>query len=104
MQRRRGVEAHREKLEKDKKMRFAAVALPALLFASAAGAQTDASSNGAANGSNSQTQRSAEGAGDDATDPDRRICRRVETNTGSRVPHRLVCMTRAQWQAQRRQN
>jgi hypothetical protein len=28
---------------------------------------------------------------------DRQICRRVDTNTGSRVPHRRVCMTEREW-------
>ena len=37
-------------------------------------------------------------------DPDRRVCRRIETNTGSRVPHRLVCMTVREWRAFNRQN
>ena len=32
-----------------------------------------------------------------ANDPNRRICRRVETNTGSRVPFRTVCLTERQW-------
>ena len=30
-------------------------------------------------------------------DPERQICRRIETNTGSRVPHRRVCMTEREW-------
>ena len=85
-------------------MKFAAIALPALLFASAAGAQTDSSPSSSSNGSSAQAERTGEAGSEDATDPNRRICRRVETNTGSRVPHRLVCMTQRQWQAQRRQN
>ena len=29
---------------------------------------------------------------------ERRICRRVETNTGSRVPFRTLCLTERQWE------
>lgn len=85
-------------------MKFAAVALPALLFASAAGAEVAGSSTASATDASSQSERSAEAEGGNASDPNRRICRRVETNTGSRVPHRLVCMTQRQWQAQSRRN
>jgi hypothetical protein len=85
-------------------MKFAAFALPALIFASAAGAQVDSTSSSSPNGTSAQTERNAGNGSEDATDPDRRICRRIEVNTGSRVPHRLVCMTQRQWQAQRRQN
>ena len=35
---------------------------------------------------------------------ERRICRRVETNTGSRVPWRRVCMTERQWRVYNRHN
>ena len=34
---------------------------------------------------------------------ERRICRRVETNTGSRVPFRRLCLTEREWEAYRRQ-
>ena len=40
-------------------------------------------------------------AGDDA---ERQICRRVDTNTGSRVPWRRLCMTEREWRVYNRQD
>jgi len=37
-------------------------------------------------------------------DSERQICRRIETNTGSRVPWRRVCMTEREWRIFNRQN
>ena len=37
-------------------------------------------------------------------DGELQICRRVETNKGSRVPWRRLCMTERQWRAYDRQN
>ena len=37
-------------------------------------------------------------------DGERQICRRVDINTGSRVPWRRLCMTERQWRAYNRQN
>ena len=83
-------------------MKVAIVALPALLFASAAAAQVDTSSSG--NGSsNSEGTRGSESRADDNSE-ERRICRRVDTNTGSRVPFRRVCMTEREWRAQERRD
>lgn len=62
--------------------------------------------NDSTTGNQSETQTSApEGtaAGSESadaetpSDPNRRICRRVETNTGSRVPFRTICLTERQW-------
>jgi hypothetical protein len=35
-------------------------------------------------------------------DGERQICRRVETNTGSRVPWRRLCMTEREWRVYNR--
>jgi|RhiMethySRZTD1v2_1073278.scaffolds.fasta_scaffold2817307_1 hypothetical protein len=35
---------------------------------------------------------------------ERRICRRVETPTGSRMPYRRMCMTADQWRSFNRNN
>lgn len=84
-------------------MKFLAVALPALLFASAAsGAELDSSSATGAEAAASAESSAAEAPSADAED--RQICRRIETNTGSRVPHRRVCMTEREWRAFNRQN
>ena len=44
---------------------------------------------------------SASGEGDGT---ERRICRRVETATGSRMSYRRICMTADQWRNFNRQN
>jgi len=77
-------------------MKFLAVALPALLLVStaASGAELDASS-GTAN-AEATTPAAPAGQTEEAAD-DRQICRRIETNTGSRVPFRRVCMTEREW-------
>jgi long-subunit fatty acid transport protein len=85
------------------KMKFLAVALPALLFASAAsGAELDSSSTTGAEAATSAESSTADTPAADADD--RQICRRIETNTGSRVPFRRVCMTEREWRAYNRQN
>jgi hypothetical protein len=84
-------------------MKFLAVALPALFLASAAtGAELDASSSAAGAQSGTPVEQSTTAETEAAED--RQICRRIETNTGSRVPHRRVCMTEREWQAFNRQN
>lgn len=84
-------------------MKFLAVALPALLLVStaASGAELDASSDTP----NTEATAPAEQAGQtEEAAEDRQICRRVETNTGSRVPFRRLCMTEREWRAYNRQN
>ena len=85
-------------------MKFFAVALPALFLASAASAQLDGSSSAGGAETAAPAEPSAAASTDQAGSEDRQICRRIETNTGSRVPHRRVCMTEREWQAFNRQN
>ena len=85
-------------------MKFVVVALPALFLASAASAQLDGSSSAAGTETPAPPESTAAASTDRADSEDRQICRRVETNTGSRVPHRRVCMTEREWQAFNRQN
>ena len=77
---------------------FAVVISGLLLVSPAVASDTNTNTN--------QTQApAAEANGDAGTgtqtaedqDPNRRICRRIETNTGSRVPFRTVCLTARQW-------
>ena len=85
-------------------MKLVVVALPALFLASAASAQLDGSSSAAGAASAAPAETSAAASTDQADSEDRQICRRIETNTGSRVPHRRVCMTEAEWRVFNRQN
>lgn len=85
-------------------MKLLAVALPALFLAGAAVAQSEAP----APTPSEQTTESTAGGGaqgeaqaETPADPNRRVCRRVETNTGSRVPFRTICLTERQWQTYR---
>ena len=77
-------------------MRALAVVISGLLLATPAFAQPtgDASSNGGSDPATNSTASAPE------EDPNRRICRRVDTNTGSRVPYRLICMTAREWRAE----
>ena len=75
---------------------FAALATAVLLampaFASDTNTnQTETTAAEANGGSNSETAQAED------QDPNRRVCRRVETNTGSRVPFRTMCLTNRQW-------
>jgi len=87
-------------------MRGFVVVMSGLLLATPGLAQ--ASEDGAATNGTQPTQTatqttnsSSATAGDDN---ERQICRRIDTNTGSRVPWRRVCMTERQWRAFNRQN
>ena len=71
------------------------VLLSGLLLMAPAAAQTsdtNATSEQPAAQSQTQPEQSQQPA-----DPNRRICRKVDTNTGSRVPYRTVCLTERQW-------
>jgi hypothetical protein len=81
-------------------MRAFAVVFSGLLLAAPVAAQPTGDANAAA-ASEAATTNSIEEEPEE--DLDRRVCRRIETNTGSRVPHRLVCMTARQWRAHDRQ-
>lgn len=70
------------------------VLISGLLLMAPAAAQTS-DTNAATEQPAAQSEAQPEGQA--AADPNRRICRKVETNTGSRVPHRTVCLTEQQW-------
>ena len=75
------------------------LAAPGLARASEDGASTNGTQPSPA--PTQSTNSSSSTAGEDG---ERQICRRVETNTGSRVPWRRLCMTERQWRAYNRQN
>ena len=75
-------------------MRVLAVAISSFFLAAPALAQPSGNASGSS-GSDAATSNSASTAPEE--DPDRRICRRVDPNTGSRVPYRTVCLTERQW-------
>jgi len=83
-------------------MKAFAVLAAGLLLAAPAVAQTSGADGGRP--SDPANEPAANRAASDEDGQERRICRRVETNTGSRVPFRRVCMTERQWEAYRRQN
>jgi hypothetical protein len=77
-------------------MKTSALAALALLMAAPAFAQPHAGSGGQlSTGPNEGPQGSSE-AGVDANG-DRRICRRVENGSSSRMTTRRVCMTAREW-------
>ena len=71
------------------------VLLSGFLLMAPAAAQTS-DTNASTEQPAAQSQSQAEGSQPPA-DPNRRICRKVDTNTGSRVPYRTVCLTERQW-------
>ena len=77
-------------------MRALAVVISGFLLAAPALAQP--TGNASANGGSDPDANSAATVPEE--DPNRRICRRVDTNTGSRVPYRLICMTAREWRAE----
>lgn len=83
-------------------MKAFAIVISGLLLAMPAAAQIPG--GGAERPTNTDDERARSSDSSEANDPDRRVCRRVETNTGSRVPFRRVCLTERQWEAYRRQN
>ena len=84
-------------------MKAYVVLLSGLLLMTPAAAQTSDSDSGS-----QQPAQSGGNAGnqdeDSRANPNRRICRKVETNTGSRVPFRRLCLTERKWEAYRREN
>jgi hypothetical protein len=83
-------------------MRAFAIVISGLLLATPVAAQSP--SEGAERPTNPTSHDGGDQASDETNDGERRICRRVETNTGSRVPFRRMCLTERQWEAYRRQN
>ena len=51
-----------------------------------------------------ETSENAASTAGDATGAERRICRRVETATGSRMSYQRMCMTAEQWRNFNRNN
>ena len=85
-------------------MKALALVISGLLLATPAFAQ--AADGNAADNEQAPTSQSRDNpTGTSASnDEERRICRRVDTNTGSRVPFRTVCLTERQWEGRRRRN
>jgi len=82
-------------------MRFAVVALSALLVASPALAQGQSNSGGASvRSSNDGPQGASEGGVNE--NGERRICRRIESSA-NRTSARRVCKTAAEWRAYSRE-
>ena len=76
--------------------------LSAPLSAQASDGNSGNQSTGTQESAPERTQNGGESAdAETPTDPNRRICRRVETNTGSRVPFRTMCLTERQWRSYR---
>ena len=85
-------------------MKAFALLISGLLLATPAFAQA-ADGNAADDGQAPSTQSRDNSSGTTASDQEeRRICRRVDTNTGSRVPFRTVCLTERQWEERRRRD
>ena len=85
-------------------MKAFATVISGLLLATPAFAQAadgNAADNARAPSGQSQDNANAASA---SNEDERRICRRVDTNTGSRVPFRTVCLTERQREERRRRN
>ena len=89
-------------------MRLPVILLSGLLLAGPAFAQA---SGGVMTGSgaelatrSAEVPEDAERGGEAGEDGERRICRRVETATGSRMSYQRVCMTARQWRDYNRRN
>ncbi|HEV2867438.1 MAG TPA: hypothetical protein VGX37_13085 [Allosphingosinicella sp.] len=79
-------------------MKALTVVISALFLAAPMLAQASETPEADTNSSTARTEQSTaptEAQGQD--DPDRRICRRIEENTGSRTSGRRVCLTAEQW-------
>jgi len=85
-------------------MKAFTVLISSVLLASPALAQTmngGTAANGADMGERGDTPEST-GSGDASTDGERRICRRIETYSGSRMAYRRVCRTADEWRSAQR--
>jgi hypothetical protein len=82
---------------------FAVVISGLLLSAPVAAQNSDESLTNSGTQSPTQVRNESDNsnASQNEEDPNRRICRRVETNTGSRVPFRTLCLTERQWRTYR---
>lgn len=83
-------------------MKAFAIVMSGFLVATPVSAQSPG--DGAGRPTNGTSERAANQGSNEANDEEPRICRRVETNTGSRVPFRRMCLTERQWEAYRSQN
>lgn len=85
-------------------MKAFAIVISGLLLATPAFAQAaDGNAVGNDRAPSGQSQDNASGTSA-SNEEERRICRRVETNTGSRVPFRTLCLTERQWEDYRRRH
>lgn len=84
-------------------MKTLVVVISGLFLSTAAFAQVGGSgvmSGSGASMSSGATEINEEAApADESQGTDRRICRRVETASGSRMSYRRLCMTAAQWRS-----
>ena len=85
-------------------MKAFAVVISGILLATPAFAQaSDVTASDNEQASSDQSRDNPNGTSA-SNEEERRICRRVETNTGSRIPFRRLCMTERQWEDYRRRN
>lgn len=82
-------------------MRTVVFAMAALVMAAPAVAQTQAGSGGTVATGQGDLPQSTGEAGTTA-DGERRICRRIEVESSSRMSLRRVCMTSKEWKAYER--
>ena len=86
-------------------MRAFVVAIAGVLLAAPGLAQASEDSTTSNGSQPSQTATpAANSTASTGQNDERQICRRIETNTGSRVPHRRVCMTEREWEIFNRQD
>ena len=88
-------------------MKAFAVVISGLLLAAPAFAQANDGNGATGSGasiSTGQADLSEEASGNAGEGENRRICRRVETASGSRMSYRRLCMTARQWRDFHRNN
>jgi hypothetical protein len=78
-------------------MKAFVVALSGVLLAFPAHAQSVTSGSGAELSAQSDTAESTGSANSRAADGERRICRRIETDSSSRMGSHRVCRTAQEW-------
>lgn len=79
-------------------MKALVVGISALFLSTAAFGQNGGVMSGSGSALSSGAADTAEAPpADEGQGDTRRICRRVETASGSRIPYRRVCMTAAEW-------
>lgn len=81
-------------------MKLLFVAVSGMLMSAAAFAQATGPAGGSGDQASAGNQAQVEENAAEEEGDERRVCRRIETGTGSRVPPRRVCMTAREWRAQ----